>query len=137
MRQLGCYRGLADRTERSAETSLSGRSRAARAVAGLAFMAQIGLLYVWPLAVLAKLGLPGAIAWALAAIGLWFGVSHLVAAATGYRGCPEVGAIASLLVRRRVVSPCAPWERLDRRIEGRNSKRRTCEERSPEPRPLI
>src|SRR5207248_11210982 len=132
MRQIGCYRGLADSDHPPPQTPLSTRSRAARAFAGLAFIASVGLLWEWPLAAIAKLGLPGAVSWLLAAAGLWLGASHLVAAATGYRGCPEVGAIVSLLLRRRVVTTCAPWQRLDRQIE-RRSGRRTGAERSPQP----
>jgi len=132
MRQIGCYRGLADSNHPPPQTPLSRPSRAARAFAGLAFIASVGLLWVWPLAALAKLGLPGAASWLLAAAGLWLGVSHLVASVTGYLCGPEVGAIASLLMRRQVITTCAPWERLDRRIE-RHPGRRTGEERSPQP----
>lgn len=46
----------------------------------------------------------------------WFGISHLVAAQTGYAGCPELGAIASLLLRRDVPIGCAPWRIADRRL---------------------
>jgi hypothetical protein len=118
MKKIGCYRGLSDRASSEADVPLGGRARAARAIAGVLIIAGVGLLYLWPVALLPKLGVPGFVAWGLAIPSLWLGVSHLVAAATAYRGCPEVGAIASLFLRRRVITSCAPWERLDRRIEG-------------------
>lgn len=52
----------------------------------------------------------------LRAVAVWFGLSHLVAAATGYRGCPELGAIASLFTDEPVRVGCGPWRRLDRLI---------------------
>jgi hypothetical protein len=129
MRQIGCYRGLADRAEPELEVPMSVRARAARALAGVLFIGQAGVLYVWPLALLAGLGVPNFVLLPLAAAGVWLGLSHLVAAATSYRGCPEVGAIASLLLRRRIITTCKPWERLDDRIErGRHSSERAAEE---------
>jgi hypothetical protein len=119
MRQIGCYRGLAEHAETEFEVPGSARARFARALAGLLFIGSVGVLYVWPLALLAGLGVPNFVLWPLAAAGLWLGLSHLVAAATSYRGCPEVGAIASLLLGRRVITTCKPWERLDDRLEGR------------------
>ncbi|TMK98409.1 MAG: hypothetical protein E6G34_12305 [Actinobacteria bacterium] len=130
MRQIGCYRGLANQCDPPSEGPLNRTARGARALAGVLFIAQVGLLYTWPLGALAKLGLPGAVLWPLAALGLWLGVSHLVAAATGYRGCPEIGAIASLLMRRRVLTSCEPWESFDRRIERRRRQPRGGEEHS-------
>jgi len=118
MKQIGCYRGLSDAAGSEAEVPLGGRARAARAIAGVLFIGGVGLLYLWPVALLPRLGLPSLVAWSLAIPSIWLGVSHLAAAATAYRGCPEVGAIASLVLRRRVITTCAPWERLDRRIEG-------------------
>src|SRR5438132_13065611 len=118
MRQIGCYRGLASQSEPPAVQPLNRTARGARALAGVAFIGQVGLLYTWPLGVLAKVGLPGLVLWPLAALGLWLGISHLVAAATGYRGCPEIGAIASLLLRRRVSTVCKPWERFDQWLES-------------------
>jgi hypothetical protein len=78
------------------------RSRGVRTTAGLIFLALAAWMPLWPLSVLAA----------------WFGASHLVAAATGYRGCPELGAIASLVLRRRVSTVCKPWERFDEWLEG-------------------
>jgi len=137
MRQIGCYRGLADQSEPPAEAPLNRTARAARALAGAAFIAQVGLLYTWPLGALAKVGLPDPVLWPLAALGLWLAVSHLVAAATSYRGCPEIGAIASLLLRRRVLTSCKPWEAFDRRIERRGPQPAGCEERVRQPAALV
>jgi hypothetical protein len=118
MKQIGCYRGLSDPASSKAEVPLGGRARAARAAAGVLIIAGVGLLYVWPVALLPDLGLPSLVAWSLAIPSLWLGLSHVVAAVTAYRGCPEMGAIPSLVLRKRVITTCAPWERLDRRIEG-------------------
>jgi hypothetical protein len=123
MKRIGCYRGLSDRASSEAEVPLGGRGRAARAIAGVLIIGGVGLLYLWPVALLPDLGVPGFVAWGLAIPSLWLGISHLVAAATAYRGCPEVGAIASLVLRRRVITTCAPWERLDRRIKGARNDR--------------
>lgn len=46
----------------------------------------------------------------------WLGASHLVAAAIRYRGCPELGAIPTLVLGRRVETRCGPWELLDARL---------------------
>jgi hypothetical protein len=58
--------------------------------------------------------------WPLAFLVAWFGASFLVAAATRYPGCPEVGAIPSLVLRRRLVTRCPPMERLDHTVESRS-----------------
>src|SRR5437867_3336126 len=81
---------------------LGSRPRSVRAVAGLGFLALAAWAPLWPLSILAA----------------WFGISHVVAAATGYRGCPEMGAVASLVLRRRVSTVCKPWERFDQWLEG-------------------
>ena len=77
------------------------RPRGVRGTIGLVFLALAAWIPLWPLSVLAA----------------WFGASHLVAAVTGYRGCPELGAIPSLVLRRRVSTVCKPWERLDQWLE--------------------
>jgi hypothetical protein len=77
------------------------RPRGVRGTIGLVFLALAAWIPLWPLSVLTA----------------WFGASHLVAAATGYRGCPEMGAIPSLVLRRRVSTVCKPWERLDQWLE--------------------
>jgi len=46
----------------------------------------------------------------------WFGASHLVAARTGYAGCPELGAIPSVVLGREVPVGCVPWRIADRRL---------------------
>lgn len=108
-----CDLGLTDRYGRcSLDTKaelpirarLSAAQRAARAVAGLGFHAlaiPLGRRHpLWPLSLLAH----------------WFGASHLVASASGYQGCPELGAIPSLVLRRRVATECGPWEWIDTRL---------------------
>jgi hypothetical protein len=53
----------------------------------------------------------------LGAVGAgWFGASHLVAARTGYPGCPELGAIPSAILRRDVAIGCVPWRIVDGRL---------------------
>jgi hypothetical protein len=118
MKKIGCYKGLADQASSGKPAPLGGRARAVRATAGVLIIAGIGLLYLWPVALLPKIGVPGFVAWAMAIPSLWLGLSHLVAAVTAYRGCPEVGAIPSLILRRHVITTCTPWERFDRRLEG-------------------
>jgi hypothetical protein len=53
---------------------------------------------------------------ATAAIIGWFGVTHVLAALMAYPGCPELGAIPSLLLRRDVKIGCGPWRWLDARL---------------------
>jgi hypothetical protein len=85
--------------------------RLARALAGLAFLFLAGAL--------ASRSLPGGIAlWPLALVPTWFGISHLVAAQFGYRGCPELGAIPSVWLGRPVPTGCGPWDRIDRVLSG-------------------
>src|SRR5437868_2805000 len=78
------------------------RGRHARAAAGIAFLGLAGSL--------AGRQLPGRIAlWPAALVPTWFGISHLVAAVTGYRGCPELGAIPSVMLGRTIETGCGPW----------------------------
>ena len=49
--------------------------------------------------------------WPLAGLAGWFGASFAVAAATGYAGCPELGAIPSLILRRELPTTCPPLRR--------------------------
>lgn len=101
----------------------SARQRAARALAGAAFLALAALLVrggLWP-APAADGGIAVAVRAVprlLALAAGWFGLSHLVAAITAYPGCPELGAIPSLFTRRPVRTTCAPWERLDSIVAG-------------------
>ena len=101
--------------------SLSGGERRARAGAGLGFLA-LGAGLVWGGFALEALAAGGlaillcAVPCALAAVAGWFGLSHLVASVTGYKGCPELGAIPSLFRRHPIDTRCAPWDNLDRRL---------------------
>lgn len=87
--------------------SMPRRLRAARAGAGMLQLALAG----W----LATRQLPGDIAlWPLALVPAWFGISHLIAGLMGYYGCPELGAIPSVMNGRRIETKCAPWDYADR-----------------------
>jgi hypothetical protein len=93
---------------------MNQRGRVARTVAGFAWLAAGGLL--------ATRALPGRIAlWPASLVPTWFGISHLVAAVISYRGCPELGAIPTVLLGRPVPTVCEIWERIDRRIGGGTS----------------
>jgi hypothetical protein len=93
------------------DLTMTQRDQLARAVAGLAWLAGGGLL--------ATRQLPGGIAlWPAALVPTWFGISHLVAAVIGYRGCPELGAIPTVFSGRPVPTVCEIWERIDGRIGG-------------------
>jgi hypothetical protein len=90
--------------------AMGPRARRARAAAGVGFLLLAGAM--------SSRRLPGGIAlWPAAVVPTWFGVSHLVSSVTGYRGCPELGAIPSVLLGRPIGTNCGPWERFDRRIE--------------------
>jgi hypothetical protein len=92
-----------DTATRSEAPPLSTSQRIARAIAGLGFLA----LAVPPLKR----------HWAPVAVAAgWFGATHLLAAATAFRGCPELGAVPSLLLRREVATECGPWEWIDDRL---------------------
>jgi hypothetical protein len=91
------------------EAAMNHPSRAARAAAGVGFLAIAGAL--------GSRRLPGGIAlWPAALVPTWFGISHLVAGVTGYPGCPELGAIPSVVLGRQVATGCGPWERIDQRL---------------------
>lgn len=47
--------------------------------------------------------------WPTALVPTWFGISRLVASMTGYSGCPELGAIPSVMLARPVPTDCGPW----------------------------
>jgi hypothetical protein len=87
---------------RRADLALTSKQRLARVVAGLgfSFTAYFAVGFM-PIAVL--LG--------------WFGVSHIVAGVTGYVGCPELGAIPSVLINRHVSTGCGPWRWIDRKLK--------------------
>jgi hypothetical protein len=91
------------------EQSMDPRARAARAGVGLAQLALAGGI--------ADRRLPGGVAlWPVALIPAWFGISHLIAAVIGYRGCPELGAIPTVMQGRPVGTVCEFWDRVDRRL---------------------
>lgn len=90
------------------EQALNSGQRRARLVAGLVLLAIVVAL-PW-----------SAVGWnALALVLGWIGVSHMVAAMTAYPGCPELGAVPSLLLRRNVKMGCVPWRWLDARLRLR------------------
>jgi len=82
---------------------ISPPQRLARALAGLAL---IGLAA-------AAQSTSRVVAAPIALLSGWVGLSHLVAAATAYNGCPELGAIPSLLAGKHVHTRCGPWQQLD------------------------
>lgn len=61
----------------------------------------------------------------IALAAAWSGASHVVAACTAYSGCPELGAIASLVLRRPLRTWCGPWQLADRGIEAVEAAVRT------------
>jgi hypothetical protein len=85
---------------------LNKRQRSARRIVGLVSLAAAALA----MRRRGALGTLGALG------GAWFGASHLVAARTGYAGCPELGAIPSVILRREVQIGCVPWRIADRRL---------------------
>lgn len=90
----------------SASEPMDRSARRARAIAGLGFLALAGAM--------SSRQLPGRVSlWPAALVPTWFGVSHLVSSVTGYRGCPELGAIPSVILDRPVATDCGPWERID------------------------
>ena len=90
----------------SAERAVGRAGRFARGAAGVGFLALAGALA--PRAVRGRIAL-----WPAALVPTWFGISHMVAAVSGYRGCPELGAIPSVMLGRTVETDCGPWERID------------------------
>jgi hypothetical protein len=98
---------------------MSPRARRARAGAGLGFLVAAGALSCRQL--------PGQIALGPAAlVPTWFGISHLVASVTGYQGCPELGAIPSIMLDRPVTTRCGFWRRIDASIDPASRQKRSC-----------
>jgi hypothetical protein len=98
---------------------MSRRARRARAIAGLGFLALAGGM--------SSRRLPGQISLGPAAIvPTWFGISHLVASVTGYEGCPELGAIPSVMLDRHVVTGCGLWGQIDRQVQRLPPRREAC-----------
>ena len=85
---------------------LSDSQRRARGIAGMGFVALGWAVLRWPRA----LSVPTSLA------AGWLGASHIIAAAIRYQGCPELGAIPTLLLGRRVETRCGPWELVDARL---------------------
>ena len=93
------------RDENGEWNALNRGQRWARLLAGLV-MLMIAVALPW-----------SAVGWiVLALVFGWFGATHVVAAATAYPGCPELGAVPSLLLRRSVKIGCGPWRWLDARL---------------------
>jgi hypothetical protein len=88
--------------------SLNRGQRTARFIVGAGLLL-VAVLLLWSLAF-------SALVIAIAAILGWFGVTHVLAALTAYPGCPELGAVPSLLLRRDVRIGCGPWQWLDARL---------------------
>jgi hypothetical protein len=111
----GCCNGV----DGTSPAPIGRRARRARALAGVGFLTLAGAM--------GSRRLPGQITlWPAAIVPTWFGISHLVASVTGYRGCPELGAIPSVMLDRPVSTGCGPWERIDRWIGGSPSPSSSC-----------
>jgi hypothetical protein len=101
--------GCCGEQDRPGSRVMSQSARSARAAAGVGFLILAGAM--------GSRQLPGGIAlWPAAVVPTWFGISHLVAGVTGYGGCPELGAIPSVMLDRQIGTRCATWERIDRAI---------------------
>jgi len=100
MASLGCC------TVEELPERLNDRQRSARTAVGVSSLA---------VAMLAARR-PGVISGLAAAGAGWFGASHLVAGRTGYAGCPELGAIPSVVLGREMQVGCVPWRIADRRL---------------------
>lgn len=110
------------------EIAMALGARSARAVAGVGFLAAAGAL--------ASRRLKGGVAlWPASLVPTWFGISHLVAAVIGYQGCPELGAIPSVMLGRRVETSCEPWRRIDGLIERSGTLSGRQSRAVPAPRP--
>jgi hypothetical protein len=101
------------------QAPMAPAARRSRAMAGLAFLLLAGAM--------GTRRLPGAVAlWPASLVPTWFGISHLVAGVTGYRGCPELGAIPSVMLGRPVGTGCELWERIDRWVDPPGSTATPC-----------
>jgi|GEM_PF-1467296 len=105
----GCCSG--DGSAVQTQAAMSRAARRSRATAGFLFLAIAGGL--------GSRRLPGGIAlWPASLVPTWFGISHLVAGVTGYHGCPELGAIPSVMLGRPVGTSCELWRGIDEWIES-------------------
>ena len=84
---------------------LNAAQRRARLIAGVILLA-LALAPPWS----------GALWIAVAGVTGWLGATHILAAAMAYPGCPELGAVPSLLLGRWVKIGCTPWRWLDARL---------------------
>lgn len=92
------------------QAPMARAARRSRAMAGLVFLVFAGAL--------GTRRLPGTIAlWPASLVPTWFGISHLVAGVTGYQGCPELGAIPSVMLGRPVGTSCELWQRIDKWVD--------------------
>jgi hypothetical protein len=113
VRRVTTARGCCYTPATASPPRLGPRARVVRVVVGLlwglgaAALAWPGWWWLWP----------------VAAAAAWLAVSHVVAAATAYPGCPELGAIPSLLTGRPVSTACGPLERLDRVFRATDAPR--------------
>lgn len=99
--------------------TMGRRARRARAIAGAGFLALAGGM--------SSRQLPGKISlWPAAIVPTWFGISHLVAGVTGYEGCPELGAIPSVILDRHVATSCGLWEQIDRWVYRLPPRQKAC-----------
>jgi hypothetical protein len=106
LKRIGCFADA-----KTVQPPLSGRGRAARTVAGMGFLAAAGFL-----GFVEFLPLPDLLLRGVAVVLAWFGISHLVASATDYQGCPEIGAIPTIVLKREIATNCDIWHRIDRVI---------------------
>jgi len=106
---LGAYRAVAAKgcgaaAAPGAPAALGRAARRARLRVGLGLLAVTGVLVAEALC-------GWAVLWPLALVAGWFGASFVVAGLTGYAGCPELGAIPSLVRRRPIATRCPPLAR--------------------------
>ena len=104
MGKLGCF---AEDGSDAGLSTMTRRARAARATVGVGFLGMASAVLVLQPAC-------GVVSWLTAPVLTWLGISHLVAAVTGYQGCPEIGAVASLVFDRSISTNCDIWRRIDR-----------------------
>jgi len=100
--------------DRAPQGRTNPRQRAARALAGGALLALTA----------AAARAPSPLNAAMAGAAGWLGVSHLVAAATGYNGCPELGAIRPSCAANRY-TPAAGRGRRSTVASGLSKPRRS------------